>query len=186
MMGSMRPGGSDGDNWDSFRADGSHFVRITGGTLWVDAQGDGLDSNGGLYLDGGTVLISGPTGNGNGALDYDGECLVTGGVLLAAGSSGMAQGPSASSNQNSLMITFLESQAAGTLVNLSDSQGRSILTFAPSKAFQSWSSAVLNWFRGRNIPSPPAAAVRMAKMATTARASIQAAPSCVKSPYPTP
>ena len=130
-------GGSDGDNWDSFRADGSHFVRITGGTLWVDAQGDGLDSNGGLYLDGGTVLISGPTGNGNGALDYDGECLVTGGVLLAAGSSGMAQGPSASSNQNSLMITFLESQAAGTLVNLSDSQGRSILTFAPSKAFQS-------------------------------------------------
>ena len=35
------------------------------------------------------------------------------------------------------MITFLESQAAGTLVNLSDSQGRSILTFAPSKAFQS-------------------------------------------------
>ena len=103
----------------------------------MDAQGDGLDSNGGLYLDGGTVLISGPTGNGNGALDYDGECLVTGGVLLAAGSSGMAQGPSASSNQNSLMITFLESQAAGTLVNLSDSQGRSILTFAPSKAFQS-------------------------------------------------
>ena len=33
-------GGSYGDNWDSFRADGSHFVRITGGTLWVDAQGD--------------------------------------------------------------------------------------------------------------------------------------------------
>ena len=46
-------------------------------------------------------------------------------------------GPSASSNQNSLMITFFESQAAGTLVNLSDSQGPPILTLAPSKAFQS-------------------------------------------------
>ena len=34
-------GGSDGDNSNSFRADGSHFVGITAGTLWVVLRATG-------------------------------------------------------------------------------------------------------------------------------------------------
>ena len=33
--------------WDQANSD--CWIRITGGTLQVDAGGDGLDSNGGLY-----------------------------------------------------------------------------------------------------------------------------------------
>lgn len=112
------------------------FIRISGGTVVVDARGDGLDSNGALYMDGGTALVNGPTGNGDGALDYDGECTVTGGMLIAAGSAGMAQGISVSSTQASLMVYFTEQQAAGTVVNLSAQDGQSIVTFVPTKEFQ--------------------------------------------------
>lgn len=112
------------------------FIRISGGTVVVDAKGDGLDSNGALYMDGGTVLVNGPSGSGDGALDYDGECVVTGGTLIAAGSAGMAQGISESSAQASLMVYFTETQAADTAVNLSTGDGKSIVTFVPKKEFQ--------------------------------------------------
>ncbi len=131
-------GGSDGNTGrtDTFRTGSGNYIRITSGFVLVDASGDGLDSNGALYLDGGTVLINGPTISGNSALDYDGICEITGGVLAAAGSAGMAQSPSDSSTQSSLMVNFTQVQEAGTLVNLSDAQGNTLLTFAPSKSFQ--------------------------------------------------
>ena len=122
---------------DSFRSSDSCEIRITGGSVYIDAAGDGIDSNGNLYFDGGTVIVNGPSNNGNGPLDYNGNCEITGGILVAAGSSGMAQAPNATSSQNSLMVSYSATQKAGTLVNLADESGKSLLTFAPSKDYQS-------------------------------------------------
>lgn len=128
-------GGRPGQN--SFNSDGSNYISITGGYISVTADGDGIDANGALYFKGGTVLVNGPTNNGNGAMDYDGTCEITGGVLVAAGSSGMAQAPGNTSAQNSLIVFYSSMQKAGTLVTLADEKGNSILTFAPSKDYQS-------------------------------------------------
>ena len=73
------------------------YIKITGGTLEVDAEGDGLDSNGSIFLSGGTVYVNGPVSDGDGALDYNGGADITGGTIIAVGSSGMAQGFSDSS-----------------------------------------------------------------------------------------
>ncbi len=133
-------GGNDGSGQqqgrDNFAA-GDYEVRITGGNVYIDAAGDGLDSNGSLNIDGGTIIVNGPTNNGNGPLDYNGTSKITGGVLVAAGSSGMAQAPEGSSSQNSLMVCYSTVKKAGTLVNLSDEDGNSLLTFAPPKDYQS-------------------------------------------------
>lgn len=59
--------------------------HINGGTLTVNAGGDGLDSNGSINMTGGTVIVNGPTNSGNGALDYDGTFEISGGYLVAAG-----------------------------------------------------------------------------------------------------
>ena len=88
-------------------------------------------------MTGGVVLVHGPTNSGNGALDYDGTFNISGGLLVTAGSAGMAQAPSTSSTQNSLMINFTAGQAAGTLVHVEDSEGNELVTFEPSKDFQS-------------------------------------------------
>ena len=121
---------------DAFAANEDAYIRITDGYLYVDASGDGLDSNGNLYIDGGTILVNGPTSGGDGALDYDGTAEITGGTIIAAGSAGMAQGFSESSTQNSMLVYYSEVQSANTLLNLSDADGNTIVSFAPSKDYQ--------------------------------------------------
>ncbi|MBP1905385.1 hypothetical protein J2Z32_002015 [Paenibacillus turicensis] len=124
------PGGFPGNS------DSNSELHINGGSLTVNAGGDGLDANGSITMTGGTVIVNGPTSNGNGALDYDGTFVISGGYLVAAGSSGMAQGTSDASTQNTLVMTFPEIQKAGTMVHVQDSKGNNILTFAPAKNYQ--------------------------------------------------
>lgn len=112
-------------------------LNISGGTVHVNAGGDGLDSNGNMTISGGTVLINGPTNDGNGALDGNGEIICSGGTLIAAGSSGMAEYPNENSTQNTAVITFDTYQDGGTLVTLCNSDGNEVISFAPLKNFNS-------------------------------------------------
>lgn len=114
-----------------------YFLHINGGYLVVNAEGDGLDANGSIDMTGGMVIVNGPTRDGNGALDYDGSFQLTGGTLVAVGSAGMMQTPDTSSTQYILGVGFDTALAAGTLVNIQNGAGDTILTFAPSKSFQS-------------------------------------------------
>lgn len=110
------------------------YIKISGGTVMIDAQSDAFDSNGNLFLDGGTILLNTPGMGGDGALDCDGNCTLTGGILVAADNSDMV--PGTQSTQPSLAIYFSQEQTAGTTVNLSTTDGNSIITFSPSKNFQ--------------------------------------------------
>jgi hypothetical protein len=141
--GAQPPGGrpSDGQmqgGWpgqDAF-ATGDNYLTINGGYIAVDAYGDGLDVNGPIEMTDGTVLISGPTENMNGALDYFDQFKISGGLLVAAGSAGMAQAPSESSDQYSLLVGFNGTVRAGTLVHIETPEGEQVLTFAPAKQYQ--------------------------------------------------
>lgn len=113
------------------------YVSIAGGTINVNASGDGLDSNGNLYISGGNITVSGPTNNGNGALDYNGTADITDGTIVAAGSTGMAQGFSDSSTQCSLLYNLTSACAAGTEIKLTDASGNIIVSYTPDKTYQS-------------------------------------------------
>ncbi|MCI7671592.1 MAG: carbohydrate-binding domain-containing protein [Schaalia hyovaginalis] len=124
------PGGGGADFTDS-----GELVTISGGSLVVNAGGDGLDSNGSISITGGTTTVWGPTNDGNGALDYNGTMSVTGGTLLAVGSAGMAEAPS--STEGAGWISAALSGAQGSKVRIVDSAGTEILSFTASKAFAS-------------------------------------------------
>ena len=116
------------------------MLRIAGGTVLVDASGDGLDSNSDLFIEGGTILVSGPSDNFNAALDHgDGDCdfFVTGGILMAAGSSGMAESPSVTDgSQPSILYVRQDGDcAAGDTVTLKDADGNVLLTSSFAKRF---------------------------------------------------
>lgn len=117
--------------------DSNVYVSISGGTIDVNAAGDGLDSNGNLYISGGTVTVSGPTNSGNGALDYNGSADVSGGTVVIAGSTGMAQSFSETSTQASLLYNLTSSCAAGTEVKLTDASGNKVVSYTPDKTYQS-------------------------------------------------
>ena len=121
---------------DKFSSSSNGLINITNGYVYIDASGDGIDANGDIKLSGGTVLVDGPTSNFNGTLDYDGTFDISGGTLVAAGSSGMAQTPSDSSSQKVLNISLLQ-QEPNSVVNIKSSDGKNILTYAPSKNYSS-------------------------------------------------
>ncbi|MGW3416844.1 carbohydrate-binding domain-containing protein [Streptomyces phaeochromogenes] len=125
------PGGGGGGE-----SVGDYKLTVTGGTLVVDSEGDGLDSNGTAEITGGTVVVNGPQQGGNGALDVNGDFGISGGVLLAAGSAGMAVAPSTDSEQGWLSATLDSSVPAGTTLHVVDSDGKVLATYVTSKSIQ--------------------------------------------------
>lgn len=113
------------------------YIKITGGTLTVSADGDGLDSNGGLLVTGGTTIVYGPTSDGDSALDYDGSAIVTGGTLAAIGSAGMTESFDEASTQPVVTYYCTETQSADTTITLTDSDGSALFTVTPEKAYAS-------------------------------------------------
>lgn len=127
--------GSSGSGSQSMSSESGVLVTINGGTLVMDASGDGLDSNGSLVMNDGTVIVFGPTNNGNGAIDYNGTFELKGGTLLAVGSSGMAEQAS-TSTQNTVLINF-SGVAAGETVSIIDESGNIIVSVVAPKTFSS-------------------------------------------------
>ena len=123
-------GGRPGEN---HMAGNGGLLHITGGKVYVNSLGDGIDSNGKVIIDDGEVIVDGPTNSGNGALDYDSSFEVNGGELYAVGSSGMSQNVSGG-NQNTIMFN-LDKTYSGMISILCDDE--LVLSFEPSKKYSS-------------------------------------------------
>ena len=110
---------------------------IKGGMLHIDAEGDGLDSNGNLLIEGGELVIDGPTKDDNGPLDYgkenDGACRIQGGTVLAIGSSGMAETFDEKSEQCSFRYLFDEPYEAGSEIVITDADGNELYRHIAAK-----------------------------------------------------
>lgn len=130
--GLARPGANN------FRSNDNNYIRIRGGELNIQSDGDGVDSNGNLYIEGGELIISGPTNGADSALDHDGELAITGGTVMASEIAGMMDGGISSSSTNySLVIGFATRYPAGTVITVEDSDGAEILKISPEKVFSS-------------------------------------------------
>lgn len=116
-------------------------LKISGGTLYVNADGDGLDSNGDLIVEGGITIVDGPTNSGNGALDSGsengGSIVCNGGTIIAIGASGMAESFESDSAQCSFIKTFSGTMSAGTQITITDENGKTIFEHKSAKSFNS-------------------------------------------------
>ncbi|MGP1601906.1 carbohydrate-binding domain-containing protein [Treponema sp.] len=111
------------------------YLNITGGEITIDSQADGIDSNGSVYISGGTVRILGPASDNDAALDYDVRAVITGGEFIASGSAGMAQGFSEESTQASFVATF--SKTVSGNISVTDKTGKIIVQTNSGKSFRS-------------------------------------------------
>ncbi|MDR0992673.1 MAG: carbohydrate-binding domain-containing protein [Ruminococcus sp.] len=109
-------------------------LYINGGKLIVNAQGDGLDSNGSIVITGGAVFVDGPTGQDNAALDFDKTFTVSGGTIFAVGSAGMAAVPTDGSQS---FISVNVSGKAGSTIAVKNTDGDLIATHTAAKDFAS-------------------------------------------------
>ena len=125
--GGFNPGG------DPSSSAGDYHIYIYGGDLFVNCTGDGIDSNGGLYLYGGTqAVFSMQSGGDNSALDADGTVLIQGATVFTAGTAGMdgsAQSSWFGSNQK--YSTSSTTYSAGQIINTkAGSSGDVLLSYA--------------------------------------------------------
>lgn len=126
------PGGPGGGLGGGMQNDPNVLLKIAGGTLHVNAGGDGLDSNGSLEVTGGTVFVDGPTSGGDGALDYNGTATISGGTIIAVGSAGMAE----SFTDGTQPFAFVYANGnAGSLIQVKDSSGNVVAEMAAEKQF---------------------------------------------------
>ena len=113
-----------------FAADASLFT-MNGGTVIVDADGDGVDCNGDGVINGGSLTVYGPEKSANGALDYNGSFTVNGGTLLAGGDARMALVPDAGNNAYVINVGITDSSGA---IEVKTSDGTVIATYASDKS----------------------------------------------------
>lgn len=109
-------------------------LEINGGYIYMNASGDGLDSNGNIVINDGFIIVDGPENGGNGAMDYDSSCEIKNGFLLAVGYGQMAQMPN-NADINCVMIGFNNVINAGDIVNIKNSTGEDLLTYSGAKSY---------------------------------------------------
>lgn len=125
--GGMPPGGQE-------ESDPSLQIILEGGTLTIDAEGDGIDSNGTVSISGGSLVVNGSVQGGNGPLDAAGDITITGGTVWALGTSDMLQGFAQGSTQAS--ITANIAGTAGQTLIILDANGKEVTRQTASKDFQ--------------------------------------------------
>lgn len=120
-----RPGGMHGS--------GNGSIEISGGTLYINASGDGMDANGYLLISGGYTVVVGPTQGDTATLDYDSTATITGGTFIGTGAAGMAQ--TFSDSEQGVIAVSVGNQNAGTVISLKDSSGAELIRYAPELNF---------------------------------------------------
>ena len=116
------------------QADSATTLVINGGEINVRTEGDGIDSNGSFEMNGGTLVVMGPTKSGNGSLDVNGSAVITGGTVVMAGASGMATNFTGASQGTMLINTG--NQSEGTDICVKDSSGNEIVKVTADCSYQ--------------------------------------------------
>ncbi|WP_424823666.1 carbohydrate-binding domain-containing protein [Rothia aeria] len=104
-------------------------INISGGTVTVNAEGDGIDSNGTATFSGGTVTVNGPVAGGNNALDSNGDLLLNGGSVTTGSTADMFEAPSSASTSGYLKITDSSALTQGSTVQVTDSSGTVVANY---------------------------------------------------------
>ncbi len=138
--GGGRPGMPGGSSGSVEFSEDQPCLTFAGGYTIFNAAGDGIDSNGWIKMTGGTVLVYGPTDNGNGPIDFgDGgyNMAISGGTFLAVGSSGMAE--TAENEGQAVLAAYWNRTglSAGDVVGIADADGRVLAAFVLPKAIAS-------------------------------------------------
>ena len=130
MFGGGRPG-SPGKPGSS-NSKGS--ILVSGGTLYINASGDGLDANGTLEISGGHTTVIGPTQGDTATLDFDVSGTITGGTFIGTGAYNMAQ--TFTDSEQGVISLSVGSQSAGTQITLKDNSGNTLISYTPALNFQ--------------------------------------------------
>ncbi|WIV20249.1 S-layer homology domain-containing protein [Paenibacillus polygoni] len=133
--------------------DGVSVTTINGGSLHVVAglgsEGDGIDSNGYLVINGGTVISLAKPQSDSG-LDADKGSYINGGYVVATGST--MDWAESDSKQVTMNLQFASSQNAEEAIIVTDLEGKVVFAYDPEKDESSGEN--YRGYQGAVISSP--------------------------------
>ena len=126
--------GNDGINTNE---DGVSVTTVNGGSLTIrvtgeTGEGDGIDSNGWLVINGGTVIAEACSHSADAGIDSDMGIHINGGTVIATGHmlDRIEDG-----GQNYGVFTFARNQTGGETVVLKNSAEKAVLETCPENAY---------------------------------------------------
>ena len=132
-MGQPPQGGMPGGGGGTFEVIDA-AINVSGGNITVNAEGDGIDSNGVTTLSGGTLIVNGPSQGGNAALDTNGDLLLNGATVLSGSTADMFEAPSTNSTSGYLKLTNSSGFEQGSTVQVADSSGKVVANYKVTKS----------------------------------------------------
>ena len=126
--------GNDGINTNE---DGVSVTTVNGGKLTIKVtgetgEGDGIDSNGWLVINGGTVVAAACPNSADGGIDSDMGIHINGGTVIATGH---MLDQIEVGGQNYAVFNFAQKQAGSETVTMKDQSGKVILETKPENAY---------------------------------------------------
>ena len=126
--------GNDGINTNE---DGVSVTTVNGGNLTIKVtgetgEGDGIDSNGWLVINGGTVLAAACAHSADAGIDSDMGIHIGGGTVIATGS---MLDRIENGGQNYAVFNFSKKQTGNETVTMKDEAGKVILETKPENAY---------------------------------------------------
>ena len=126
--------GNDGINTNE---DGVSVTTINGGTLTIDVdgatgEGDGIDSNGWLVINGGTIVSAACSDSQDAGIDSDNGIYINGGTVVASGN---MMDRIAGGEQPYVVFSFRQRQQGGTTVTLKAEDGTTAGEWTPANDF---------------------------------------------------
>ena len=115
-------------------SDGSENTLSDGGNIYVNASGDGIDSNKNAVINGGMVFVIGSDTGGDSGIDTDLGYTINGGTVVALGSD-MIELPENSSKQNTVAFTLNQNIARDTRFSLWTGE-EAVISFIAPKGFK--------------------------------------------------
>ena len=126
--------GNDGINTNE---DGVSVTTVNGGTMTIEVdgatgEGDGIDSNGWLVINGGTVIAAACGDSQDAGIDSDMGIYINGGTVVASGN---MYDRIEDGGQNYVVFSFAERQQGGTSYTLEDVGSMPVGTYTPANDF---------------------------------------------------
>ena len=126
--------GNDGINTNE---DGVSVTTVNGGTMTIEVdgatgEGDGIDSNGWLVINGGTVIAAACGDSQDAGIDSDMGIYINGGTVVASGN---MYNRIEDGGQNYVVFSFAERQQGGTTYTLEDVGSMPVGTYTPANDF---------------------------------------------------
>ena len=129
--------------------DNVSVITINDGTVYANVksdakEGDGIDSNGYIYINGGNVYAFAAVTSQDSGLDSDLGIYINGGTVIGTGN--MVDEISEDSSQKFIFLQFNNQISAGTLLTITDSNDSPITAYKTSKTYKTflYSSSDLN------------------------------------------